>query len=168
MKVYEDISAQEFRDRAWSGAADTLEDLTDEQIETIFDYLEETEGDEGMSLTSLNDFFWFERETIADWLGYSSYDQLMKRGDKGNDYFDNADYGIKITHGDQGVDDNQPVEDMLYDFEQICNGTYDIYDDTEEDYDDDTEKFVGSVIVNVSDAMLDYLRDNGVTFDDTI
>ena len=32
MKVYDDISAQEFRDKAWSGAADTLEDLTDEQM----------------------------------------------------------------------------------------------------------------------------------------
>ena len=83
MKVYEDISAQEFRDRAWSGATDTLADLTDEQIEKIFDYLDDT--GEGMSLTELNDFFWFERDTIADWLGYSNYDQLMKRGDNGNE-----------------------------------------------------------------------------------
>lgn len=168
MKVYEDIDAQEFRDRAWSGAADTLEDLTDDQIETIFQYLEETEGEEGMSLTSLNDFFWFERDTIAEWLGYSSYEQLMERGDKGNDYFDNAYYGIKITHGDQGVDDSQEIAGMLDDFELLCNGAFDIWDDSEEDYSDTEERYVGSVIVNVSDAMLDYLRDNGVTFDDII
>lgn len=168
MKVYEDIDAQEFRDRAWSGAADTLEDLTDDQIETIFQYLEETEGEEGMSLTSLNDFFWFERDTIAEWLGYKDYDQLMERGDKGNDYFDNASYGIKITHGDQGVDDSQEIAGMLDDFELLCNGAFDIWDDSEEDYSDAEERYVGSVIVNVSDAMLDYLRDNGVTFDDTI
>ena len=168
MKVYEDIDAQEFRDRAWSGAADTLEDLTDDQIETIFQYLEETEGEEGMSLTSLNDFFWFERDTIAEWLGYKDYEQLMERGDKGNEYFDNASYGIKITHGDQGVDDSQEIAGMLDDFELLCNGAFDIWDDSEEDYSDDEERYVGSVIVNVSDAMLDYLRDNGVTFDDTI
>lgn len=168
MKVYEDIDAQEFRDRAWSGAADTLEDLTDDQIETIFQYLEETEGEEGMSLTSLNDFFWFERDTIAEWLGYKDYEQLMERGDKGNDYFDNASYGIKITHGDQGVDDSQEIAGMLDDFELLCNGAFDIWDDSEEDYSDAEERYVGSVIVNVSDAMLDYLRDNGVTFDDTI
>ena len=77
MKVYEDLSVSEFRDRAWSGAADTLEDLTDEQVEQIFDMLEETEGEEGMSLTSLNDFFWFERDTIASWLGYENYEELM-------------------------------------------------------------------------------------------
>ena len=41
MKVYEDINAEEFRDKAWSGAADTLEDLTDDQIETIMQMLED-------------------------------------------------------------------------------------------------------------------------------
>lgn len=168
MRVYDDMSAQEFRDRAWSGGADTLEDLTDEQIETIFNYLEDTSGEEGMSLTEVNDFFWFERDTIAEWLGYSSYEQLKERGDKGNEYFDDADYEIKITHGDQGVDDDQPVADMLYDFEKICNGAYDIYEDDDEDYSDEEERYVGSVIANVSEAMLDYLKDNGVTFDDTI
>lgn len=168
MRVYEDISADEFRDRAWSGAADTLEDLTDEQIETIFQYLEETEGEEGMSLTSLNDFFWFERDTIAEWLGYKDYEQLMERGDKGNEYFDNASYGIKITHGDQGVDDSQEIAGMLDDFELLCNGAFDIWDDSEEDYSDEEGRYVGSVIVNVSDAMLDYLKDNGVTIDEDI
>ena len=174
MKVYEDIDAQEFRDKAWSGAADTLEDLTDEQVELIFQILEDSQvldesgSPEMMSLTQLNDFFWFERDTIAEWLGYSDYEQLMERGDKGNDYFDNASYGIKITHGDQGVDDNQTIAEMLDDFELACNGAFDIWDDSEEDYSDEDERYVGSVIVNVSDAMLDYLKDNGVIFDDSI
>lgn len=168
MKVYEDLSPEEFRDKAWSGAVDTLEDLTDEQVETVMDLLEESNGGEVMSLTELNDFFWFERDTIAEWLGYSSYEQLMERGDKGNEYFDDATYGIKITHGDLGVDDSQSIAGMLDDFELICNGAFDIWDDSEEDYSDEEDRFVGSVIVNVSEAMLDYLKDNGVTFDDTI
>lgn len=168
MKVYEDLSPEEFRDKAWSGAVDTLEDLTDEQVETVMDLLEESNGGEVMSLTELNDFFWFERDTIAEWLGYSSYEQLMERGDKGNEYFDDATYGIKITHGDLGVDDSQGIASMLDDFELICNGAFDIWDDSEEDYSDEEDRFVGSVIVNVSEAMLDYLKDNGVTFDDSI
>lgn len=168
MKVYEDLSPEEFRDKAWSGAVDTLEDLTDEQVETVMDLLEESNGGEVMSLTELNDFFWFERDTIAEWLGYSSYEQLVERGDKGNEYFDNATYGIKITHGDLGVDDSQSIAGMLDDFELICNGAFDIWDDSEEDYSDEEDRFVGSVIVNVSEAMLDYLKDNGVTFDDSI
>ena len=168
MKVYEDLSPEEFRDKAWSGAVDTLEDLTDEQVETVMDLLEESNSGEVMSLTELNDFFWFERDTIAEWLGYSSYEQLMERGDKGNEYFDDATYGIKITHGDLGVDDSQSIAGMLDDFELICNGAFDIWDDSEEDYSDEEDRFVGSVIVNVSEAMLDYLKDNGVTFDDSI
>ena len=168
MKVYEDLSPEEFRDKAWSGAVDTLEDLTDEQVETVMDLLEESNSGEVMSLTELNDFFWFERDTIAEWLGYSSYEQLMERGDKGNEYFDDATYGIKITHGDLGVDDSQGIAGMLDDFELICNGAFDIWDDSEEDYSDEEDRFVGSVIVNVSEAMLDYLKDNGVTFDDSI
>ena len=34
---------------------------------------------EGMSLTELNDFFWFERDTIAEWLGVKVYEDLMNR-----------------------------------------------------------------------------------------
>ena len=32
MRIYEDISVSDFRDRAWSGAADTLDVLTDDQV----------------------------------------------------------------------------------------------------------------------------------------
>ena len=31
-----------------------------------------------MEDVELNDFFWFERDTIAEWLGYEDYDELMK------------------------------------------------------------------------------------------
>lgn len=79
--VYEeyDMDAQDFRDKAWSGGADTLEDLTDDEIETIFSYLMDGSEDGKIELTELNDFFWFERDTIAEWLGYDSYDDLMGR-----------------------------------------------------------------------------------------
>jgi hypothetical protein len=165
MKVYEDIDAQEFRDKAWSGAADTLEDLTDDQIETIFQYLEDTEGEEGMSLTALNDFFWFERDTIADWLGYSDYEQLMKRGEKGNEFYDDTDIGIRLTHGTQGINDEYSIDDLLSDAKDDSDGDYWISDDAEEDWDDDTERYVGSVMVDVSEAILEWLDENGVTYE---
>lgn len=165
MKVYEDISASEFRDKAWSGAADTLEDLTDDQIETIFQYLEDTEGEEGMSLTSLNDFFWFERDTIADWLGYSDYEQLMKRGENGNEFYDDTDIGIRLTHGTQGINDEYSIDELLSDAKDDSDGDYWISDDAEEDWDDDTERYVGSVMVDVSEAILEWLDENGVTYE---
>lgn len=165
MRVYDDISASEFRDRAWSGAVDTLEDLTDDQIETIFQYLEESNGEEGMSLTGLNDFFWFERDTIADWLGYSDYEQLMKRGENGNEFYDDTDIGIRLTHGTQGINDNYSIEDLLGDAKDESDGDYWISDDAEEDWDDDTERYVGSVMVDVSEAILEWLDENGVAYE---
>lgn len=59
----------------WSGAKDTVDVLTLEQIDTIESMLEDCMGEE-VSDTDINDFFWFERDTIAEWLGFSSWDAL--------------------------------------------------------------------------------------------
>ena len=75
------MTAQEYRDKAWSGARDTLEDLTDDEIEQVFNMLNDTYL-EVPTLTEINDFFWFERDTIAEWLGYNSYDELMRRDEE--------------------------------------------------------------------------------------
>ena len=82
MEVIEvkEITSDNIYDELWSGGRDTLDDLTDEQIDTVLDILE-SEG-EDYTLTELNDFFWFERDTIAEWLGYSDYEDLMNEGDK--------------------------------------------------------------------------------------
>ena len=75
-----ELDAKTVRELLWAGGSDTLEDLTDEEIEQVLSYLEDCSM-ETIDLTDLNDFFWFERETIAEWLGYSSYDELMNRGE---------------------------------------------------------------------------------------
>ena len=75
-----ELDAGVVRELLWSGGSDTLEDLTDEEIEQVLSYLEDCSMGT-IGLTDLNDFFWFERDTIADWLGYSSYDELMNRGE---------------------------------------------------------------------------------------
>ena len=62
----------------WSGARDTAEELTADEIEEIFTILEDAYP-EGMTETELNDFFWFERDTIAEWLGYEDFDEIMNR-----------------------------------------------------------------------------------------
>lgn len=90
-----EITSDNIYDELWSGGRDTLDDLTDEQIDTILSILE-SEGSD-YTLTDLNDFFWFERDTIAEWLGYNNYDELMNGGidvdelrkDNGH-YFDNV------------------------------------------------------------------------------
>lgn len=63
---------------AWSGAVDTLERVRREgkceELESILEDL----YPEGMSDTELNDLFWFEPETVYEWLGIRSEEQIEK------------------------------------------------------------------------------------------
>ena len=80
MKWYVDESLRNFP--FWSGAKDTVEELTLEDIDTIEEYLQDQE----MSDTEINDFFWFENDTIAECLGYSSWERMLwERGNGKSD-----------------------------------------------------------------------------------
>lgn len=61
----------------WSGARYLAEKLTSEEFSTIEELLEELYP-EGMEEVQVNDFFWFEGDTIAQALGYEDEDDLMK------------------------------------------------------------------------------------------
>ena len=76
MKIYAEKSLRNFD--FWSGASDTVKYLTYEEIDTIENMLEEMYPD-GMTETAINDFFWFEDDTIAEWLGFSDFEEIMNR-----------------------------------------------------------------------------------------
>lgn len=77
MKVFTEVtSSRDFK--FWSGAVDTVGYLSDEEVDTIISILEECYP-EGISETELNDFFWFEDGTIAEWLGFESFEDIMNR-----------------------------------------------------------------------------------------
>lgn len=67
MKIYTEISLRNFE--FWAGARDFAQKLTDNELDQIECALEETYCEDTPSETDINDFFWFEQETIADWLG---------------------------------------------------------------------------------------------------
>ena len=77
MKVYKEVNNYNDFD-FWSGAYDTVRYLTTEEVEQIFSMLEDIYP-EGMEETEVNDFFWFEDDTIAEWLGYDSFEDIMNR-----------------------------------------------------------------------------------------
>lgn len=79
MLVKTELYVEEFE--FWSGACETVEELTQEELETIWNYLEECYPD-GMTDTEINDFFWFERDYIAELLGYNDFDELMKKNEE--------------------------------------------------------------------------------------
>ena len=75
MKIYTEISLSQFE--FWSGAKDTADRIWEEMGESGFDTVEAILEDtypEGIDETTLNDIFWFEPETIYEWLGMSNDD----------------------------------------------------------------------------------------------
>ena len=72
MKYYVEDSLSNFE--FWSGAADNAAELTDKQFDDLENILEE-KYPEGMSDTQINDLFWFNFDTIKEWLGIEDEDE---------------------------------------------------------------------------------------------
>ena len=66
MKIYKEESLRNFE--FWSGAKENAKEFTDEQLDQIETILEDMYPD-GMDETQINDLFWFEPETLREWLG---------------------------------------------------------------------------------------------------
>lgn len=66
MKIYSEKSLRNFE--FWSGAKENASELTSVQLDEVENILEDMYPD-GMSETEINDFFWFDFDTIKEWLG---------------------------------------------------------------------------------------------------
>ena len=66
MKLYNELDLSQFE--AWSGAVNTMEELTNEEMVILEETLEELYP-EGLSETQLNDILWFEDEWISEVIG---------------------------------------------------------------------------------------------------
>lgn len=81
MKIYCDITLERFD--AWSGGEDTLEVLKEKDLcDKLENILEWDVFPDGCTDTELNDLLWFERDTIAEWLGFSDWDDLENDGEE--------------------------------------------------------------------------------------
>ena len=76
MLVRKEVTLNDFE--FWGGAKDTVKYLTADELELIESILEDVYPD-GIDETQLNDIFWFEDDTIAEWLGYNDFDEIMNR-----------------------------------------------------------------------------------------
>ena len=85
MKVIKEIdNFNNLMENSWSGAIDTLQDIANanleeefmENLENIY-FLGETPTD-----TELNDFIWFERDTIYSDLGLNNNGELEEEEDE--------------------------------------------------------------------------------------
>ena len=66
MKYYVEESLRNFD--FWSGAKENANELTGAQLDEVETILEDLYP-EGMDETQINDLFWFEFDTIKEWLG---------------------------------------------------------------------------------------------------
>lgn len=76
MKYYVEDSLSNFE--FWGGAEDRAALLTDEQFEIVEQNMEECEPVDGWSDTAINDFFWFDFDIIAQWLGYKDEEYMQE------------------------------------------------------------------------------------------
>ena len=67
MKIYTEQSLINFQ--FWCGAKDNAAMLDYEELEQI-EYMLEDIYPDGIDDTTINDLFWFDFETVVEWLGY--------------------------------------------------------------------------------------------------
>ena len=75
MKIYMETALKDFE--FWSGAKQTAQYLTDDDFDIIESILDEE--CEYFSDTDINDIFWFEKDWIAEILGYIDFDDLIEK-----------------------------------------------------------------------------------------
>lgn len=108
MKVYREVwSERDFE--FWSGAKDTVKYLDSDEIMTIFEMLEDCYPD-GMDETEVNDFFWFEDDTIAEWLGWSDFETLMSARSNGLWCKDEDEYNDLMEENEDEEEDEEEEE----------------------------------------------------------
>jgi len=78
MKIYSEESLANFN--FWSGGKDRAKHLTYTELEAIEAILEDIYPD-GIDATQLNDLFWFDFASIAEWLGITE-DEVLAREER--------------------------------------------------------------------------------------
>lgn len=66
MKIYSEVSLPNFQ--FWSGAKENANMLTYDQLEQVESALEDIYPD-GANETDINDLFWFDFDTVLEWIG---------------------------------------------------------------------------------------------------
>lgn len=92
---------------AWSGGNDTLKVLIEKGVcDEVEDFIEQCFTDP--TDTDINDFLWFERDQIAEYLGYKNWD-AFENGKKTYEDINGVELAVSDEvkwHDEAGVDEN--------------------------------------------------------------
>lgn len=72
MEIYSEKSLRNFE--FWSGAKENANELTGAQLDEVETILEDLHP-KGMEETQINDLFWFDFDTIKEWLGITDKEE---------------------------------------------------------------------------------------------
>ena len=118
---------------AWSGGNDTLKVLIEKGVcDEVEDFIGQCFTDP--TDTDINDFLWFERDQIAEYLGYKDWDEF-EYGDE--DTYEDIN-GVELAvsdevkwHDEAGVDENG--EDIVFTIvEERGDGYFNLANEDEE------------------------------------
>lgn len=112
MTIISEIPLRNFQ--FWSGGKDRAEKCTDEQLDEIESMMEDITPENGWTETEVNDFFWLEFDTIANWLGYKS-EEYFDAGVTESDVQDAEDWFNCILNANEMIDiANLDRNDYIY------------------------------------------------------
>ena len=96
---------------AWQGGKDTLNTLIDRgDCQEVEDLIETVFFDQDATDEDINDFLWFERDAIAEHLGYSDWDAYENGEEESEDAYEDMN-GTPIKVGDIVVWNDEAGED---------------------------------------------------------
>ena len=111
MKIIMETSLENFE--AWSGGRDTLNTLKEKDLCDRLESIIEYEYPDGVTDTELNDLLWFEEDAIAEWLGFSDWEDLVNDGEE--EEADEEDLEEAKDRLDKCIENED-------DFDTFCNG----------------------------------------------
>lgn len=99
---------------AWSGGKDTLDVLIEKGVcDEVEDFIEQCFADtadtDTPTDTDINDFLWFERDTIAQHLGYKDWDEFEYGNEDAYEDINGVELAVSDEvkwHDEAGVDEN--------------------------------------------------------------
>lgn len=118
MKIITETTLDRFD--AWSGGESTLEVLREKDFcDTLEAHIECDIFPDGCTDTELNDFLWFERDFIAELLGFSDWEALENDGEDEEEEDEEEDNGLPYEANENY--DKIAEATVQYDtFEEFC------------------------------------------------
>lgn len=146
MTIRKEIALRDFE--FWSGGAYRANNCSAEELDTLEQFFEETEPEDGWSDTAINDMFWFEFDTLAQYLGYKDEEDFDRKRDPNyiddDDLVDYCDEWFYEIIDDLKAQGDEKSHNLLGDIAYEC---FDYYSEVEEnpEYGEDNYDFLSEI-----------------------